>query len=1617
MAEEALIAELRLGYDKFQQDLQRAQRAAGQQSRDISDALGKIDNSVRPLPESFKRFNRSLDETKKSAQVASQETSRLSGVLTSLKSTLGVLGLAFGVREMVRFASSAAHAGEAIIGLQTQLEVITGSAEATTRAMSFVATETDAMAHDVVGGTRMFAQLAAALKTTETGAVGAEVVYQGLSRAITATGGTAKDLQSIVSQLSRSINRGTMDLRSFNALTQAGIPAQEMLAKRLGFTAEAFEDAMKDGVISAEALILLGQELTDTYTQAAEEMASRIPAGFRRLTSRIGDEFMDLFAAIFESVELMKYIGPILDTGNFFPDRAEITEKIDEIVGQFTKLTSIATLLTNIIFENFKKGWQELADLLGTVDTFIKRQFDKIPMPEWVNKLGAATNKFLTGAKEKVDDVKKSLEEMSITELLFNKDDVIGSLTEIEERLKKSLGIENAEILDPKKTGAAAKSSTKAVSDEYKELEEKIKNLLSAPSKVEVEKQASDALKERERLAKIEIAKMKKWYEEGEKAKLKAEEDYYKERFKLIDRETAREQKKREENAKADIEMARAVHQIKLDLIKAQGVAGLTVPEVQPPTSDAIKRSKELAEAQEEIFKNMRENIQREMGNIFTDIFSGQLDSIQDFADKMVDIFARTAAEIIVAMAIQPMMEDAFASLQNMVKDFSIQMPGAQGGTVTGQQIMGGIGVAGAAVGTGAAVSGIAGGGIAGNVLGGAAAGAMMGAMVGAWAGPFALVGAAVGGVVGALAGLTMALLDTSEKIRIAPLTSSAPPTGNIEQGVVRRGPFGFISLVDQSSNTGADTNTVTAIIAEADAAIARLMTQRQREIAAAALEGQHYALDAKAMDDAIAQTLQTRLFIILRDLAGQDAALQIVGEPYTGTAENIQLLQQRAAEALGILKMIEDFKISDLGRIAVEISQVQEQFNNLIDRATQLGMDQQAAELAARRDQEIQKITTDFNTNVRHQILGFIDPAQQAGEELERLQEEIWQNAVAAGADLAAVQELFALQWEDHAARFGSAGLEGSAGIEALAKSIEQFGRAGLSGTTQQLIALREQFETLQAEALRLGHGVEELTASYHQQHDAIIIAAQRNVQAAILAIVDPFGAAMLQIQIQIEEFQRLANEGFIDQSIVDSFRQAAEEQARYNEAIRIASGSAGSAQESFNRQIEAFNNADLNLSNAERRIQDIEAEFQRLFAALMFLGLDTSGIEASRDRQIAQVQQEEEERQREEAKRAREQREAEARQRREERKSAKESIDAFRRATMSQPGQQIASLTERFLELSREAHRLGLSTKALTASYHDQVKEIGRQAYDQIHAVVQSFGSPFESAKREAQKQIDELNKLAKDGLVAGFYVQYATRLIQADKLVQEALRRISGAPVNSIKQLADSFDQFIRAGNPLSGAGQELYNLTENFINLADAAHLLGFSTAELEESYLAQSQIIRERIIKDIDSQLSAQIQAIESIGNYLDSLRVSEERPLNLRLDEAQVQFQAAMGGEDVSKMISAADTLRDIARQQFGSGHEFFQIESQIASALVGIQSREQAIVDSERQRMTDQIDREIRGLQVGQSSLDQLQRVAHFGSEMARGVDELAALARQSAQREQATINLLERVLAEGRR
>lgn len=351
--------------------------------------------------------------------------------------------------------------------------------------------------------------------------------------------------------------------------------------------------------------------------------------------------------------------------------------------------------------------------------------------------------------------------------------------------------------------------------------------------------------------------------------------------------------------------------------------------------------------------------------------------------------------------------------------------------------------------------------------------------------------------------------------------------------------------------------------------------------------------------------------------------------------------------------------------------------------------------------------------------------------------------------------------------------------------------------------------------------------------------------------------------------------------------------------------------------------------------------------------------------------------------------------------------------RNEVSQLSREYQELGDQYNTLLEASILLGRGVGDIIDTFETLGNRLLEQAAGSAQAIIDQLTSPFEVVRTQIATQIAEFARLVSEGFLSPSLFDRLQRIVTASAVANEALRIIGGGASSPIEQVANAFQQFIGAGNPLSAAGQELFNLTEMFINLKEAADLLGFSTNQLEESFVQQASGIRERLLENIDQQLSGRQQSITSINDFLANLRTGAEQPIQARLGAAQEQFQRDLRSDDINRVLASATQLRDLARQQFGSAQGFFQVQRDIEIRLGGLREVEQSRIDVERQRLIEQADNERQQIQIGQQSLNTLQQLSRGQGQTVNAIGDLIVIARRQNTQSNQLQDLLERLLA----
>ncbi len=118
---------------------------------------------------------------------------------------------------------------------------------------------------------------------------------RAIGDAVAAFGGSAEMIDRVTLAISQMATRGRVSASEMLQLTEAGIPAWQILADQLGITTGQLQDMVSKGLVPAsQAIPLLLQGLTETFGGAMAEQAKT----FGGILSNIADSFFNLRAIL-----------------------------------------------------------------------------------------------------------------------------------------------------------------------------------------------------------------------------------------------------------------------------------------------------------------------------------------------------------------------------------------------------------------------------------------------------------------------------------------------------------------------------------------------------------------------------------------------------------------------------------------------------------------------------------------------------------------------------------------------------------------------------------------------------------------------------------------------------------------------------------------------------------------------------------------------------------------------------------------------------------------------------------------------------------------------------------------------------------------------------------------------------------------------------------------------------------------------------------------------------------------------------------------------------------------------------------------------------------------------
>jgi hypothetical protein len=447
--------------------------------------------------------------------------------------------------------------------------------------------------------------------------------------------------------------------------------------------------------------------------------------------------------------------------------------------------------------------------------------------------------------------------------------------------------------------------------------------------------------------------------------------------------------------------------------IHAQVAAVVTAEEAHKKHADEITR----------IWETARKDIQRDWGNLFDNLLSGQVKGVSGFFNQLVGIERKIIAETLAAGlstsgavaskdaqgtqtgsilgGIQPGQSSSL--LSNLGQTFG-QGPNGFSAQLKdlGSLFKGtGKGIEGALGSLGPALQGSITGSIAGALPGllgintsgtGGAIGGAIGSFLPIPGG--SIIGGLVGSIVGGLFG------------KKTPWDSATIVADQYGSTSLSRSEGGSGGSVDNAKSLGGSTNS---LIDQLDQLFSTQLkagstvgTLGQRDdkyffTAASNDNGGENAVKYGTADEAQIAALKSA---ISRDL-------------FEGLSDTVKTVAKNSAAKtvtdfsndLQFAKAYDEIGKPKISAAATALKQLTDQFDAAEKSARRLGLS--VTKVANEEVAQITAMTGDFNANIRTQILGLIDPEKAALEALDKVQQERIDNAKTLGADLTAVERL----------------------------------------------------------------------------------------------------------------------------------------------------------------------------------------------------------------------------------------------------------------------------------------------------------------------------------------------------------------------------------------------------------------------------------------------------------------------------------------------------------------------------------------------------------------------------------------------------------------------------------
>lgn len=253
------------------------------------------------------------------------------------------------------------------------LKLVTGSTQAAQKELDFITTTANTLGIEVRGAAGAYASFAAAAKGTAAEGEESRKIFVGFATAFAALGTSSADVNGAFTQLAQGVSKGKFELDDLKSVAERLPGFFTTFADALGVTNKEFFDLISKGEIGIPELIKVSNELEKQFGSADF-------SGFNNQLSRLKNSITDAQIKIGDAGAFKLLIKVIEGTTIIFAGSTAAIVLFGEALG-----TSVAAIVsTSSTLSDFTKGnitlaeaIQQNSDEADRFKTAISQSFDK----------------------------------------------------------------------------------------------------------------------------------------------------------------------------------------------------------------------------------------------------------------------------------------------------------------------------------------------------------------------------------------------------------------------------------------------------------------------------------------------------------------------------------------------------------------------------------------------------------------------------------------------------------------------------------------------------------------------------------------------------------------------------------------------------------------------------------------------------------------------------------------------------------------------------------------------------------------------------------------------------------------------------------------------------------------------------------------------------------------------------------------------------------------------------------------------------------------------------------------------------------------------------------------